>query len=108
MSDPETPQEKTPPLGTPRCGTANEMQHEAASALKRMADRVSDSMYDMAMQGKDAAQEAEHLLEKQTRHLRVTAEHYIQDAPFKSILIAAGTGAATALVASWLIRSHKH
>jgi hypothetical protein len=35
----------------------------------------------------------------------VSTEHIIQHDPIRSVLIAAGTGAAVALAASWLLRS---
>lgn len=108
MSDTPTPQEKLSSLGTDVSGAVNDALRDARPALHRMADRVSDSMHDMAIHGKDAVHDAEQLLEKQTRHVRVTAEHYIQHAPFKSVLMAAGTGALTALVASWVMRANKH
>lgn len=107
MTDHKTPQEKMSSLGAGIAGTVNEVLHEARPSFKRMADQVSGSMHDMAMQGKEAALHAEHQLEKEARHVRVNAEHYIQNAPFKSILIAAGTGAATALAVSWLMHLRK-
>lgn len=107
MPDQTATQEKVSSLGASIAGTVNEVLHEARPTLQRMADQVSGSMHDMAIQGKDAALHAEHQLEKEARHVRVTAEHYIQNAPFKSILIAAGTGAATALAVSWLMHLRK-
>mgnify|MGYP000179123827 CR=1 FL=1 len=76
--------------------------------LDRMAYRVNDSMHDMAKQGKDAAYAAEHRLEREARHMRTNAQHYIQHEPMKSVLIAAGTGAATALLVSWIMRSRQY
>ncbi len=107
MSDLLNPQEKLSALGADIINTVNSALDEARPAINRMTHRVSDSAQDLARQSKEAACEAEHQLESSARHVRVTAEHYIQHAPFKSILIAAGTGAATALAMSWLLNSRK-
>ena len=88
--------------------TVNDVLNEARPALNRVADRVNDSVHDLLNQSKTAAYKAEQQLENEARHLRATAEHHIQRAPMKSILIAAGTGAATALAAAWLMRSRNH
>lgn len=82
--------------------------HESKPAFERLADRLSDSISDMALHSRDAAVEAEKLLEQKTRKIAATAEHQIHCAPFKSILIAAGAGAAVATLVSWLIRSRPH
>ncbi len=108
MSDIQTPQETASSARAKVADTVNDVLNEARPALSRVADRVNDSVHDLLKQGKDAVYKTEQQLENEVRHLRVTAEHYIQHAPIKSILIAAGTGAATALVAAWLLRSRNH
>jgi ElaB/YqjD/DUF883 family membrane-anchored ribosome-binding protein len=108
MTDPKTPQEKIASLSAGISGAVNNVMHEAKPMLDRMADRVNDGMHDMAKQGKDAAYAAEHRLEREARHMRTNAQHYIQHEPMKSVLIAAGTGAATALLVSWIMRSRQY
>lgn len=108
MSDSKTPQEKIQAVGASVSGTVNEAFHDARPAFNRMADRVSESLHDMAQHGKETALQAEHRIEREAMHARHMAEHYIQHAPLKSVLIAAGTGAATALVMSWLMHQRKH
>jgi len=108
MSDPISSQEKISSLSASIADTLNEVLHEARPTLARMVHQVGGNMHDMALQGKDAALHAEHQLEKEAHRARVTAEHDIQNAPFKSVLIAAGTGAATALAVSWLMHLRKH
>lgn len=108
MTDTQTPQEKLSSLGAGISGAVNDVLQEAKPMLDRMADRVSDGIQDITKQGIDAAREAEHRLEREARHMRMHAEHYIQNEPLKSVLIAAGTGAATALLVSWYLRSHQH
>jgi hypothetical protein len=49
--------------------------------------------------------DAQPKLEKEAHHVRLTTENIIQHDPIRSVLIAAGTGAAVALAASWLMRS---
>ena len=105
MSDPSTPPEKITKQTAGIADTVSDVLTEVRPLLNRIADQVTDSVHELAKQGKDAACAAEDSLEENARHVRVTAEHYIQHAPFKSILIAAGTGAATALAVSWFMRS---
>ena len=78
-------------------------QHEALTGH----DEIGDHRL-VAGEAIDAAVEAEKLLEQKTRKIAATAEHQIHCAPFKSILIAAGAGAAVATLVSWLIRSRTH
>ncbi len=108
MSDPSTSQEKSPTNNPGMADTVSDVLTQARPLFNRLADQITDSVHDLAKQGKDAACAAEDRLEDSARHVRVTAEHYIQHAPFKSILIAAGTGAATALAVSWYMRSRSH
>jgi ElaB/YqjD/DUF883 family membrane-anchored ribosome-binding protein len=107
MSDNTSPSEKMSSLGAGISGVVNDMLNEARPAFQRMAEQAQCTMHDMAIQSQDEALDAKHQLEKGVRHVRVTAEHYIQHAPIRSVLIAAGTGAATALAAFWLMRSNK-
>lgn len=108
MTDAKTPNEKLTALGADVTHTYKDALNEVRPVLNRMTDRAQNSMHELAAKGKDAALSAEHLLEKEARHVHRAAEHYIQDAPLKSVLIAAGTGAATALLAAWFLRSHKN
>ena len=108
MSDQKPPQETLSSFGAGLSSTVNEALQEARPAFSRMADRVTESMHELADQSRDAACEAERQVESKVRHIRVSAEHYIQHSPFKSVLIAAGTGAVTALAVSWLMRSRSH
>lgn len=108
MSDPKPPFDKFSSLSADMSGAVNEALSEAQPMLNRMADRFSDSVQDLAQRGKESALEAEHRIEREARHARRLAESYIQHAPLKSVLIAAGTGAATALAVSWYLQSRKH
>jgi len=105
MSDSKTPNEKISALSADISGSVNEALHKARPAIHHMADRVSDNLNDMARQAKEAALDTEHRLEKEARHAKALADRYIQNAPVQSVLIAAGTGALTALAVSWLMRS---
>ncbi len=105
MSDQKSPHEKLSSLGVGISDTVNDVIEEARPVLSRMADRVSDSMHELASQGRDALSEAERQMENKARHIRVTTEHYIQQAPFTSLMLAAGAGAAAALAACWFMRS---
>jgi ElaB/YqjD/DUF883 family membrane-anchored ribosome-binding protein len=108
MTDPQNPQEKMAAAGAGAAGTMHSATHDTKPAFERLVDRLSDSISDLAHHSRDAAVEAEKLLEQKTRKIAATAEHQIHCAPFKSILIAAGTGAAVATLVSWLVRSRPH
>ena len=105
MSDPQTPKDK---LASAVAGVAGSMQdaaHSAQPAFERLVDRLSDNISDMAHHSRDAAVETKKLLDQKTHQASASAEHYIHCAPFKSVLIAAGVGAAAATLVNWLVRS---
>ena len=105
MSDTKTALEKISSLGARVSNQVEGMVDEAQPALSRMSHRVKDELHDLSESGKEALSDAKHKLEKEAHHVRVTTEHIIQHDPIRSVLIAAGTGAAVALAASWLLRS---
>jgi len=112
MSELKTSSEKIASMSADIAGSVNEALHKAKPAINHMADRlsdrVSDSLHDVARQAREAAMDAEHRLEKEARHAKAFADHYIQHAPVQSVLIAAGTGALAALAVSWFLRSKTH
>ncbi|PUE11540.1 hypothetical protein B9Z51_04440 [Limnohabitans sp. T6-5] len=107
MSDPKVTQEKMSAVGAEISSTVNDVLDEARPVLHRIADRVTDSAQELVKKSKDAAYEAQEKIESGVQNVRDNAEHYIHDAPLKSILIAAGTGAAMALALSWFMSSNK-
>ncbi len=107
MSDQKTAQEKISSLGANISSNVNEALHDAQPAMNRMDKRVRDELHNLGESGKDVYADAMHKLEKEAHHVRVTTEHLIQQSPFNSVLIAAGTGAVAALAVSWLMRSRQ-
>lgn len=105
MSDSKTAHEKISSLGARVTNQVEGMVDEAQPALNRMTHRVKDELHDLSESGKEALTDAKHKLEKEAHHVRVSTEHIIQHDPIRAVLIAAGTGAAVALAASWLLRS---
>ena len=105
MTDPQSSHEKLAQATAGVSGALQNAAQEAKPVFERMADRISDSISDMAHHSRDAAVDAKKLLEQKTHQATSTAEHYIHRAPFKSVLIAAGVGAAAATLVSWLMRS---
>jgi len=105
MTDSKTAQEKISSLGARVTSQVEGLVDEAQPALNRMTQRMKDELLSLSELGKDAMSDAKHKLEKEAHHVRVTTEHIIQHDPIRSVLIAAGTGAAVALAASWLMRS---
>jgi ElaB/YqjD/DUF883 family membrane-anchored ribosome-binding protein len=105
MSDSKTAHEKISSLGARVSSQVEGLVDEAQPALSRMTHRVKDELHDLSESGKEALSDAKHKLEKEAHHVRVSTEHIIQHDPIRAVLIAAGTGAAVALAASWLLRS---
>ena len=105
MSDPKTASENISSLGNRVTRQMEGLIDEAQPALNRMTHRVKDEWHDLNESGKEALLDAQHKLEKEARHVRLSAERIIEHDPIRSVMIAAGTGAALALAASWIMRS---
>lgn len=105
MPDTQTAQEKMSSLGARVSSQVQGLVDEAQPVLDRMAHRLKDELHDLGESGQEAFSDAKHKLEKEAHHVRVTTEHLIQHDPIRSVLIAAGTGAAIALAAAWIMRS---
>jgi ElaB/YqjD/DUF883 family membrane-anchored ribosome-binding protein len=105
MSDSQTAHEKISSLGARVTSQFEGLVDEAQPALSRMTHRLKDELHGLSESGKEALSDAQHKLEKEAHHVRLTTENIIQHDPIRSVLIAAGTGAAVALAASWLMRS---
>jgi ElaB/YqjD/DUF883 family membrane-anchored ribosome-binding protein len=86
--------------------------HTAAAqtqpVLSQMAHQVNERLHNLAHHGQEAALEAKHKIEDQARKATTTAEQCIQQAPFKSMAVAAGVGLLTGVVATWLMRERRH
>lgn len=108
MTDTPTPHDKTVTAAAGVSGHMQDAAHTAKPTFERLADRLSDSISDMAHHSRDAAVEAKKRLEQKTHQTTASTERYIHCAPFKSVLIAAGVGAVAATLVSWLMRSRSH
>ncbi len=90
-------------MGAHISGALQEAMRENTHDLHRVSERLADSINELANKGKDTALDMQNRLEKEAKKASTTAEHYIQDEPFKSVMIAAGVGAAAAaLVSMWI------
>ncbi len=101
-----TPLQEIDPLAAGVSGSMLEAAHEAQHAFERLADRLSDYLNDLVHLSKDAAKDSQHALAHSAYKASSSAEHCIHCAPFKSVIIAAGVGAATATMVHWLTRPH--
>ena len=101
----------TEPLAASDADLSKSM-HQAASPtqpmLNQMAHQVNERLHDLAHHSQEAAREAKHKIEDQARKATTTAEHCIQQAPFKSVAVAAGVGLLTGVVTTWLMRERRH
>ena len=107
MNDSTTSHNLISALSADVTSSVNEAIHKVRPAVTDMADRVHDRLHDLAQNAKETAIQAERQLEKEARHAKNVAEQAIAHAPFQSVLIAAGTGAAVALAVSWWLQ-HRH
>jgi ElaB/YqjD/DUF883 family membrane-anchored ribosome-binding protein len=107
---PSTP--NTAASASPACCATSDCTPDNAqdmrAALHRVADRVSEALQDLPHSGIDMATQARQKVVQQTHHVSEVAQHYIQDKPFKSLMMAAGTGAAVALALDLWLRARKH
>ncbi len=108
MTAPQNPQDKLQSPGVGISGVVNDALHEARPAVDRIADRISAQLNELSQQNRDAASQTQHAVEKRALHAQRAAERLIHQAPIRSVLIAAGTGAATALAVSWLMHLRKN
>lgn len=108
MSDSQPTTATLTEIGTDIQQTLQEAIQQTKPAIGMMASRINDRIQDMACQSKEAAREVQHKIEHQARQVTTRAEHVIQQAPFKSILVAASVGVLTGVVATWLMRERNH
>ena len=103
MTDTQTTREKMVSAAAGVSGSLQDAAHQVKPTFERLADQLSDNISDMAHHSRDTAIETRKLLAQKTHQATSTAEHCIQRAPFKSVFIAVGVGAAAgvgALVAA--------
>lgn len=108
MSDQKSVNEKMASLGESISSNLNEALHGAQPAINRMGQCMKDELHQFGESGREAVSGVKQKLDREVQHVRVTAEHHIQQQPLSSVVIAAGAGAAVALAVSWLMRSRPH
>jgi ElaB/YqjD/DUF883 family membrane-anchored ribosome-binding protein len=108
MSDQKSTQEKIAAIGSGIAGNVNEAVEAAKPAMHHMADCIREEWHGLGESSHHMSSQLRQKLEKEAQHARNTAAHFIHHAPFNAVLIAAGTGAATALLVSWFMRSRQH
>jgi ElaB/YqjD/DUF883 family membrane-anchored ribosome-binding protein len=107
LSPPNTAASANPACCVPSASTADNTQ-DMRAALHRVADRVSEALQDLPHASIDMATQARQKVAQQTHHVSEVAQHYIQDKPFKSVMMAAGTGAAVALALDFWLRARQN
>jgi ElaB/YqjD/DUF883 family membrane-anchored ribosome-binding protein len=108
MSDQKSTQEKITDIGSSITGNVNEAVEAVKPVIHHMADCMREEWHGLGESSHHMASQMRHKLEKETQHARDSAAHLIHHSPFSSVLIAAGTGAAAALLVSWFMRSRQH
>jgi ElaB/YqjD/DUF883 family membrane-anchored ribosome-binding protein len=108
MSDTPSPSETIAALGTDLTQSMHQAVAQTKPVLSQMAHQVNERLHDLAHHSQEAALEARHKIEDQAKKVTTTAEHCIQQAPFKSVAVAAGAGLLTGVIASWLMRERPH
>ena len=108
MSDTPNPSETIVALGDDLSKSMHQAASQTKPVLNQMAHQVNVRLHDLAHHGQEAALVAKHKIEDQARKATTTAEHCIQQAPFKSVAVAAGVGLLTGVVTTWLMRKRRH
>lgn len=108
MSDQKSVNEKMASLGESMSSNLSEALHDAQPAMNRMGQRMKDELHHLGESGREAVSGVKQKLDQEVQHVRVTAEHYIQQQPLSAVVMAAGAGAVVALAVSWFMRSRSH
>jgi ElaB/YqjD/DUF883 family membrane-anchored ribosome-binding protein len=108
MSSTPHPTETIAALGDDLSKSLHQAAAQTQPVLSQMAHQVNERLHNLAQHEQEAALEAKHQIEDQARKATTTAEHCIQQAPFKSMAVAAGVGLLTGVVATWLMRERRH
>lgn len=82
----------------------HDVSDQAASALGRIAGQAED----LARRTVDRARDTSTQVRERIGRAGDATVDYIKDEPVKAVMIAAATGAATALLISWLSRSRSN
>jgi len=86
-------------------GKLAELGSETTQAATAALGRVTDQVEDMARRTLERARQTSAQMKEQFGRASDATVGYIKDEPIKAVLIAAATGAAAALLVSWLQRS---
>lgn len=78
----------------------------AAEHARRSLEEVRASAEDLAARGSDAIRSSTARARDAIHHRTDQAAHYIQEQPLKALLMAAAAGAAIAMLAGLLSKSH--
>ncbi|PUE44683.1 hypothetical protein B9Z47_17560 [Limnohabitans sp. 2KL-1] len=108
MSDIKSPTDTIAAMGSDITQTMQTAYEQTKPVIGQMAERMNERLHDLAHQSQETTREAKLKIENQAKHMTTTAEHHIQNAPFKSIMIAAGAGLLTGVIATWLMRERSH
>jgi len=80
----------------------------AAEHARRSVDEARAGAEELATRGSEAIRSGAARARESISHTTDQAAHYVQTQPLKSLLVAAATGAAIALVAGALSKHHGH
>ena len=108
MTDIKNPTETIAAMGSDITQTMQTAYEQTKPVIGQMAERLNERLHDLAQQSQEATREVKHKIENQAKRMTTTAEHHIQNAPFKSVMIAAGVGLLTGVVATWLMCERSH
>ena len=106
MSD--TPSKTIAALGDDLSKSLHHAAAQTQPVLSQMAHQANERLHHLAHHSQEAALAAKHKIEDQARKATTTAEHCIQQAPFKSVAVAAGVVLLTGVVTTWLMRERRH
>jgi ElaB/YqjD/DUF883 family membrane-anchored ribosome-binding protein len=98
MTDRKSVNDKVEALSADISDTVHDLLREAKPLLHHATDRMTDRVNELTQKGLTAASKGRRELENSGHDLMDHASHMIRHEPFKAMLVAAGIGAAGALL----------
>jgi len=106
MTDRKSVNDKVEALSAGLSDTVHDLLREAKPLLHHATDQMTDRMGELTQQGLAAARKGKRELEHSGHDLMDHASDIVRHEPFKAVLIAAGIGAAAAVLVGLLSRPH--
>ena len=106
MTDRKSVNDKVEALSVGISDTVHDLLREAKPLMHHATDHMADRVHELTQQGLTAARKGKRELEHSGHDLMDHASDMVRHEPFKAVLVAAGIGAAAAVLVGLLSRPH--